>query len=317
MKILIIGSGGIGGFLGSRIQLSKKVSKLGMVFRSNYEAVVANGITVKSNVLDSITFRPTVTYNASKPEKSDDWDHVIVSLKTTQNAVDVLREYISKNSAKTMIHLVQNGVGIEEKVKLAFPENPLSTVSAFIRVHQEGMGEIVHNGPKLFTFGLHKSLNDNGKVALKEFANILQEVNVDTKISDNIDWVRWHKLAWNASFNTLSVLTGGHGPKALLSNPHTKDLVTEIHREVFKVATKLYGPRPPDLDDYKEFVQRTWDIMQANGEYEPSMLLDYKNKRPLELEAICVNPIRIAKSIGLEMPKLESVYQLLEFKLSV
>lgn len=84
MKILIIGSGGIGGFLGSRIQLSKKVSKLGMVFRSNYEAVVANGITVKSNVLDSITFRPTVTYNASKPEKSDDWDHVIVSLKTTR-----------------------------------------------------------------------------------------------------------------------------------------------------------------------------------------------------------------------------------------
>ena len=42
------------------------------------------------------------------------------------------------------------------------------------------------------------------------------------------------------------------------------------------------------------------------------MLLDWEAGRPLELEVILGNPIRIARRKGVEMPRLQSLYALLK-----
>jgi 2-dehydropantoate 2-reductase len=99
---------------------------------------------------------------------------------------------------------------------------------------------------------------------------------------------------------------------SLLSTPEVKQLVLEIHREVFELATKILGPRPHYLDNYDEFLARTEKLNQLNGEYLPSMLLDYKNGKPLEIEAICGNPVRIAKRNGIQVPRLETIYQIIK-----
>lgn len=42
------------------------------------------------------------------------------------------------------------------------------------------------------------------------------------------------------------------------------------------------------------------------------MLLDWEAGRPLELEVILGNPVKIARGKGFEMPRLQSMYALLK-----
>ena len=45
--------------------------------------------------------------------------------------------------------------------------------------------------------------------------------------------------------------------------------------------------------------------------YKTSMLLDYENKRPMEVEAILGNALRIAGKYNIKTPHLKTLYALL------
>jgi 2-dehydropantoate 2-reductase len=45
------------------------------------------------------------------------------------------------------------------------------------------------------------------------------------------------------------------------------------------------------------------------GAYQPSSLIDFLAGREVEVEAIWGEPLRRARAIGIEMPRLESLYQ--------
>lgn len=47
------------------------------------------------------------------------------------------------------------------------------------------------------------------------------------------------------------------------------------------------------------------------------MLLDWEAGRPMELEVILGNPVKIARAKGFEMPRLQSMYALLKVSNSV
>jgi 2-dehydropantoate 2-reductase len=101
-------------------------------------------------------------------------------------------------------------------------------------------------------------------------------------------------------------------------------------REIFETAPKVLGrPWPAKLAavDAEKILKST----ERNSGGKPSMLLDWEASRPMELEAILGNPvsesppsiqpslttshrqIRIARSKGIEMPRLQSLYALLRF----
>jgi len=47
--------------------------------------------------------------------------------------------------------------------------------------------------------------------------------------------------------------------------------------------------------------------------YRTSMKIDYDQQRPLEVEGIFGNPLRIAKGNGMDLPKIDCLYQQLKF----
>ena len=48
------------------------------------------------------------------------------------------------------------------------------------------------------------------------------------------------------------------------------------------------------------------------GAYKPSTLLDFEARKPLEIEAIWGEPLRLAASAGAALPRLEMIYSLLK-----
>ncbi|MGB9553011.1 MAG: ketopantoate reductase family protein, partial [bacterium] len=51
---------------------------------------------------------------------------------------------------------------------------------------------------------------------------------------------------------------------------------------------------------------------QARGEKLPSLLTDYRQRRPLEIEAIVLNPLKKAEELNYPMPLASLIYQTIQ-----
>lgn len=111
--------------------------------------------------------------------------------------------------------------------------------------------------------------------------------------------------------NTSAVLSGGTGNSRMSLDPELRLHLAGCMNEIFDTAPKVLGrPWPAKLAAAN--AEKILKSTERNTSGKPSMLLDWEAGRPLELEVIIGNPIRIARRKGLEMPRLQSLYALLK-----
>jgi 2-dehydropantoate 2-reductase len=111
--------------------------------------------------------------------------------------------------------------------------------------------------------------------------------------------------------NTSAVLSGGVGNSRMSLDSELRLHLTGCMNEIFTTAPLVLGrPWPAKLAAMN--AEKILRSSERNTEGIPSMLLDWQAGRPLELEVIIGNPIRIARKKGIEMPRLQSLYALLK-----
>ena len=94
----------------------------------------------------------------------------------------------------------------------------------------------------------------------------------------------------------------------MVMNPELREHLRGCMDEVFHAASVvLGGPFPPHLATAEQILKST----ERNAHGRPSMLVDWEKGSRMELEVILGNPIRIAKSKGVNMPRLQAMYSLL------
>lgn len=80
--------------------------------------------------------------------------------------------------------------------------------------------------------------------------------------------------------------------------------------EILTTAPKIVGESFP-----KSFATAD-QIINSTRKNEsmslPSMAIDWQEGKPMEVEVILGNPVRIAKERGFEMPRMESLYALIK-----
>lgn len=132
----------------------------------------------------------------------------------------------------------------------------------------------------------------------------------DVELSDEIglQTVRWHKLCINAAFNPSAVLSGGRGNAEIVRDPELRAHLGAIMREIWDAVPRILGRGfPQELAGPEKILKST----ERNVGSKPSMLLDWEAGRPMELEVILGNPVRIARRRGVELPRMQSLYALL------
>ncbi|KAJ2762052.1 hypothetical protein H4S06_000875 [Coemansia sp. BCRC 34490] len=325
LKVLLVGAGALGSMFTWRLQTSGRV-QVTAVCRSNYQAVKDKGFRI-----ESVGFDGTHTYRPDRVVKTveeavatgETYDFVLVCTKALPNLGDnseIIAPAVT-NSAKTVIVLIQNGVGIEEPFRARYPKNPIASAVAYIDVNQPSDGVISHGGVMGLVMGLFpESTSDAAAAAtaaeeatsaLQELADLWNGSGVGCAVVDSIQPLRWLKLVWNASFNTVAVVSGGNDTHQMLANPECKALVRNLMAEVYRLGETVLGaPLPERLgmrspDDFIE------DAASKEHPVVPSMLMDFWAKRPLEHEVILGRPVRIARDLGVPVPYLEAVYALL------
>ncbi len=296
-KVLIVGAGGIGAYFGGR--LAQSGMDVSVLCRSNYEQVKKDGFNIKS-IAGDFSFKPAGVYRSCS-EYPDTADYLIVTTKVLPD-IDVVK--IIKDAVKpgTMIVLIQNGIEIEQEISEAFPDNELVSSIAYIGVFQLEHGEIEHQAAGRLKMGVYKG---GASEKLNLLASNFNKINVECEVVEDIEFFRWVKLVWNTPYNPVSVLAGGVDTKVISETKALEDLCADLMKEVCAVA-KSRGIHLPD-----DIVQKNLEYTRGFPPYKTSMLLDFENKRPLEVEAIVGNVVRIANEEQVAVPRLEAVYALL------
>jgi 2-dehydropantoate 2-reductase len=296
-KVLIVGAGGVGAYFGGR--LAQAGMDVSVLCRSNYDHVKKDGFEIKS-IDGDFSFKPSGIYRSCS-EYPDDADYVIVTTKVLPD-IDVVK--IIKDAVKpgTMIVLIQNGIEIEQDVAKAFPNNELVSSIAYIGVFQLNHGEIEHQASGRLKMGIYKGGSSEKMNLLSLNFN---KVNVECEIVEDIEFFRWIKLVWNTPYNPVSVLGGGIDTKVISENKELENLCVELMKEVCIVAKSRGIHLPEDI------IQKNLEYTREFPAYKTSMLLDFENKRPLEVEAIVGKVLRIAREEKISTPYLENTYALL------
>ena len=293
MKISIIGTGAIGGYYG--ILLANAGNDVHFLLRSDYEYVRSNGLYLASTVHQDIELTKVNAYNnAALLPKSD---IVLVALKTLQNQQLLPQILPHVANEKSIIVLIQNGLGMEEDLSNMFPGLQIAGGVALIASYKTEDGRVVHQDHGNLDIG---NYNVKDIDLLDKLINCLQLAGVPSSRQE-LDYLRWKKLVWNMSFNGLTVAL----------NKTTKEILEDesaLHRCTIIMNEVVEGAKACGVTLPKDFAEQMVHITKNIRPYSPSMKLDYDFGRPMEIEYLYRRPIEIARKVGYEMKESEKLY---------
>lgn len=220
-SLRLVGAGAVGCFYASRMHKEPHIL-VSLVCRSNYAAIKANGVSLKTHSFGDYHFSPEHVFNSVQvaAETKLHWDYVVVTTKALPDISDdsvLVAPVVDKNSS---IVLIQNGVGVEKPYRRRFSLNPVLSAVTIISAEQVERGVIRQNRWTRISIGPYtKGLWDPDSEATKlgetkaaEFVKLLQAGGIkDAEMYDErgLQFVRWHKIAVG-TFNPQSTLSA-HG----------------------------------------------------------------------------------------------------------
>ncbi|KAL4798693.1 FMN-dependent dehydrogenase-domain-containing protein [Aspergillus venezuelensis] len=298
--------GTIGSFYAFILNRSDRV-RLTVVARSNYDAVKANGITIKSENHGTHTFHPHQVVK-SPAEATGPVDYVVCAHKAIdqEDVATKLSPVVDEN--RTTIVIIQNGVGNEEAFRKQFPKASILTCVTWVGANQSTPGIITHTKSEDMQIGLFPNPHlpkESEHHRLQTFASLLTQGNTIFTILSDMQRQRWEKVVWNAAWNSLTTLTNVDTQTWLHSSPDAEPYTRQLMREVIAIA-RACGVK---LDD--GLVDTLMERINAMPGIGSSMQTDCRSGRPMEIDVILGFPVRRARELGVQAPYLESLYVVL------
>ena len=202
VKILTVGAGAVGAYFTGR--LAQAGAEVSVVVRSDYDAVKANGFEIISE-LGNFHFQPHGVYR-SADEYPDTADYVFLTSKFFPETDEAAMLRGALKNSRTVLVLIQNGIGIEDQLAEAFPETEILSSIAYIGATRLKPGVVRQKGASELKFGRFGSgASEAGRRLEKLFA---ETDGVKASFVENIAWFRWNKLLWNLPYNPVSVPAG-------------------------------------------------------------------------------------------------------------
>lgn len=325
VQILVVGAGAVGGFYASRFDAES--AHVSLVCRSNYEAVRERGLQLRTHSFGDYTFVPHAVYGSVEAAAHAEhvWDYVVVATKALSMDSDAAQLVAPVVRENTTLVLVQNGIDIERPFRNAFPHTPIVSAVTVISAALEAPNTVTQFRWTRISFGPYvkdlrgtadsddaRALLTRGEQGAHAMAELLQRGGVrDAEIYDamHLQMVRWHKLCINASMNVSGVLAGGRGNADMVREPELRAHIEACMHEVLDAAPHVFGCALPDKLAPPEAILRS---TERNTGSTSSMVQDWLAGRPLELEAILGNGLRLAEAHGAKMPRLHTMYALLQ-----
>ncbi|KAL6150161.1 hypothetical protein ACJQWK_02800 [Exserohilum turcicum] len=298
--------------------LSRAGADIACVCRSNYEPALSRGFTVHSTLFGNQTFKPRVAKSVQEAvdnqASSVPFDFIVVCVKAVDTGVspaEMIKPAVRESH--TSIVVIQNGLGVEAIYHQAFPRNTVISGVTYMPTSQVEPCVVSHSETQTLFLGPYPTelTTPADKSSTEAFSQLIVAAGANATVCDDIQVERWKKLIGNTTWNPVCALSRCRDLQFLHATPDiAQGFITESMREVVAVASTLgYGDVIRE-DAVQAQIQRS-KTRQWPG-VQPSMLADIENDRPVEVEAVIGEVVRIARKHQVSVPRLETLYVLLK-----
>ena len=298
MRILVYGAGAVGGFFGGL--LARSGEDVHFVARGGqFDALRTTGLTIDSTLLGAISI-PAVSVARSARDVGT-VDLALVCVKTHQ-LPDVFDDLASAVGRHTVIVPLQNGVEADEQLSARFPDHAVLPAVVYVGATVDAPGVVRHVAAGTIGIGTNRP---DDEIVLPAIREVLEKTGQPVHISRDIQRERWHKLIWNAAFNSVSAITGRE-PADLVSRPETRALIVNIMEEVLAVGRACgVNLRREDIDEHIAWTERAPGL-------RTSTMVDRERGRRMESDGLIGVVVRKGRQAGVPTPSCGAVYALLQ-----
>ncbi|KFI04607.1 ketopantoate reductase family protein [Bacillus spizizenii] len=293
MKFLVVGAGGVGGYIGGRLE-EKGNEVTFLVRHKRAEQLKETGLVIHSEKGD-VSFQPALI----SAGETGHFDVVIIASKaySLDQVLDDVKPFIGRES---VIIPFLNGYRHYEQLFTAFSKEQVLGGLCFIESALNNKGEIHHTSAShRFVFGEWNGERTERITALEEaFSGVKAEVIISGHIEKDI-WKKYLFIAAQAGITTL--FQRPLGP--ILETEGGRHTVQMLIGEIGAILRKEGVPADPDLEE-ESF--RTMTSMSYH--MKSSMLRDMENGQTTEGDHLHGFLLEKAKRLSLAAPILETVY---------
>jgi len=292
MKIVMMGSGGVGGYYGARLQQAGH--EVAFVARGAHaEAMRKNGLRIRSELGDAqLSVRVL-----EDPAQAGPADLAVIAVKLwdTEDAARAVARV-----PRAAVVSLQNGVDKDEVLARALGRDRVLGGVTHIGAVIAEPGVIAHTGKlQRVTLG---ELDGSRTPRLQAAADAFRSAGVETVVSDDIRRVTWEKFVFLSALSGLTALTRKPIGE-VRANPATRALLLEALREAAAVA-RAEGAGLDDAFPQKQL--ETIDSLPAG--MLSSMAQDLLRGRRLELPWLSGAVVRRAEKHGLRVPAHQAIH---------
>jgi len=292
MKIVMMGSGGVGGYYGARLQQAGH--EVAFVARGAHaEAMRENGLRIRSDLGDAQVSVRVV----EDPAQAGPADLAVIAVKLwdTEEAARAVARV-----PRAAVVSLQNGVDKDEVLAGALGRDRVLGGVTHIGAVIAEPGVIAHTGKlQRVTLG---ELDGSRTPRLQAAADAFRSAGVETVVSDDIRRVTWEKFVFLSALSGLTALTRKPIGE-VRANPATRALLLEALREAAAVA-RAEGAGLDDAFPRKQL--ETIDSLPAG--MLSSMAQDLLRGRRLELPWLSGAVVRRAEKHGLKVPAHQAIH---------
>jgi 2-dehydropantoate 2-reductase len=326
MHIIVYGIGSVGGFYSSLIAEAISLGaphRLSLIARpKTVKAINENGYIELRTVItggDTSSLKVDKKYfdlatSYAELDVNPEEEKLVMLCVKSKDSVYCAEDIKTKFDNKTVVLSVQNGISNEEKIESVLGRG--SVLGCLTNVASEtiepGIYIQIYNPVNLYRlqFGELRSEQSSGRV--EKIHQVLVDMGLTAKISNEIIKDQWSKLVWNSAFNPLSALyradLGG-----ITSHPQAREEALGIMNETTRVANALGIALDMDLPN------KHWELTNRKewASFRTSMLQDLEAGKDIEIDELLGLIVEKGLEVGVPTPYAKRVFDALSKSLII
>lgn len=299
MRILVFGTGGVGGYFGAR--LAAAGVDVTFVARGDHLAAMrAQGLRVES-ALGNLHLHPVTATDDPTNAGAVDLAMIGVKLWDTEAAARAIETVVGPATAVVSF---QNGVDAVDILTKIYGRERVMGGVAHIAAVIEQPGVVRHNGTmQRLTFG---ELDGRRSARAENLLAACRAAGIEAALSDDIQRAIWEKFVFIVGLSAMTTLTRlPIGP--IREDPETRAMLAEVMREAVAIGrAKGVNLAPDTAEKQLAFMDGVPHDMIA------SMLGDLRRGRPLELPWLSGAVVRLGQELGIGTPTNQFAYAALK-----
>jgi 2-dehydropantoate 2-reductase len=291
MRILMVGAGAVGGFLGARLVcVGENVT---FAVRGERARVLCEqGLAIHGPQGDE---HVALAHVAALEELTGPFDLILVAVKwpALETVADELARLLAPHG---VVAPLLNGVDSEDVVARYVGAQRTIAAVAYMSAGSKGANELYAHGATRVGFAPYRP---GQEANVEELARLFERAGIPARRFADARTMLWEKMIWNAPYNALCALTRKNAGTVTERMP---ELLRDAMREVLTVGRAEGAQLSDGL--VEAMLTLTRDEFPAT---EPSMLQDVRAGRSTEVDILQQRVVRGGERHGIATPVMRTL----------